>query len=80
MSEFTRIIKTYLSIFALAISCLVFLYSILGIFQAIDLGVGPGYSKGRLLTNLGVWGLLSIISLCVIFLSFKDVVFFIKKT
>ena len=67
MSKRPRIIKTCLSVVALATSCIVFIYSVLGVFQALNLGIEPNYSRDRLLTNVGVWGLFSIISLCVIF-------------
>jgi hypothetical protein len=67
MSKHPKIIKTCFSVVAFATSCIVFLYSALGVLQALNLGVEPNYSRDRLLTNIGVWGLFSIVSLCVIF-------------
>ncbi len=75
MRKSPEIIKTCLLAFALLVSCLVCLYSILGMFQAINLAAGPSYSRDRLLANVSVWGLLSIISLFLIYRFLKMLYF-----
>lgn len=63
MSRRPTTAKTGLFIVLSIASVCAFLYSILGVLQTISLGVGPDYSKSRLLTNLGVWGALALLSL-----------------
>jgi hypothetical protein len=46
----------------LTTSILVFFCSVLGIFQAMSLSAEPNYSRDRLLTNLEVWGVVSVVS------------------
>lgn len=55
--------------------CCLFLYCSLGFAQALFLGGAPNYSHERLINNLVIWGLLSI--LC--FLAIGIIIFKSKR-
>lgn len=55
--------KRYALIALLILTAALFVYGGLGVLQAVALyGVGPGFSKERLVNNLVLWGSVSVLS------------------